>query len=63
MVCDGGCVGGPSKHKTEIELRKSRQDLLNQADDRKILDNLEQYPMDKLSMMRGHMAPPHSETK
>lgn len=63
MVCDGGCVGGPSKHKTEMELRKSRQDLLNQADDRKILDNLEKYPMDKFSMMRGHMAPPHSETK
>ena len=55
MVCEGGCVGGPSKHKTELEIRKARQDLLNQADDRKILDNLKNYPMDKFSMMRGPM--------
>jgi hypothetical protein len=30
-------------------------ELLNEADDRKILDNLEKYPMDKFSMMRGEM--------
>jgi iron only hydrogenase large subunit-like protein len=55
MVCEGGCVGGPSKHKTEIEIRKARMELLNQADNRKILDNLKNYPMDKFSMMRGQM--------
>ncbi|MDD6282522.1 MAG: 4Fe-4S dicluster domain-containing protein [Oribacterium sp.] len=52
MVCDGGCVGGPSKHKTEMEIRKARQELLDQADDRKVLQNLKKYPMDKFSMHR-----------
>lgn len=55
MVCDGGCVGGPSKHKTELEIRNARQKLLNEADDRKVLANLAKYPMDKFSMMRGEM--------
>lgn len=56
MVCAGGCVGGPSKHKTEIEITKSRAALLAKADGRKVLDNLKNYPMDKFSMHRdGHM--------
>ncbi len=56
MICPGGCVGGPSKHKTEIEITKARNALLAQADDRKVLANLENYPMDKFSMHRdGHM--------
>ena len=52
MVCEGGCVGGPSKHKTEAEIKKARQTLLDEADDRKILENLKKYPMDKFSMLR-----------
>lgn len=56
MVCPGGCVGGPSRHRTEAEVLKARKSLLGQADDRKILKNLENYPMDKFSMYRdGHM--------
>lgn len=56
MICPGGCVGGPSKHRTELEIRKARQTLLDQADDRKVLPNLRNYPMDKMSMHRdGHM--------
>jgi len=56
MACVGGCVGGPSKHKTEIEIKRSRETLLKRADDRKVLDNLKNYPMDKFSMHRdGHM--------
>ena len=55
MVCNGGCVGGPGRRKTEAELLKARKALLAQADDRKILDNLKNYPMDKFSMYRdGH---------
>ena len=58
MVCPGGCVGGPSKHMTEVEITKARNTLLAKADDRKILDNLKDYPMDKFSMNRhGHMNP------
>jgi [FeFe] hydrogenase (group B1/B3) len=55
MVCPGGCVGGPSKHRTEIEIKKARETLLSQADKRGVLENLRQYPMDQFSMHRdGH---------
>lgn len=52
MICDSGCVGGPSKHRTETEIMKARNSLLAKADDRKVLDNLKKYPMDKFSMHR-----------
>ena len=52
MACEGGCVGGPSRHKAENEIKKSRESLLDEADTRKVLDNLKNYPMDKFSMMR-----------
>lgn len=56
MICDGGCVGGPSKHRAEREILKARTGLIAKADSRKILENLEKYPMDKFSMFRdGHM--------
>ena len=55
MICPGGCVGGPSKHQAETQVLRDRQALLNRADDRKILENLEKYPMDRFSMFRdGH---------
>lgn len=50
MICDSGCVGGPSKHRTEREIMKARASLLSKADGRKILDNLKDYPMEKFSM-------------
>ena len=52
MICPGGCVGGPSKHRAESEVLRARGDLLQKADGRKILDNLKQYPMDRFSMRR-----------
>ena len=56
MVCPGGCVGGPSRHKAINEINKAREALISQADDRKVLENLKNYPMDKFSMHRdGHM--------
>ena len=56
MMCPGGCVGGPSKHRAETNVVKSRDKLLARADGRKILENLQQYPMDSFSMYRdGHM--------
>ena len=57
MICSGGCVGGPSRHKTEVEISKAREALLSKADGRKVLENLKNYPMEKFSMMRdGSMA-------
>ena len=58
MMCPGGCIGGPSKHQAEHLVVQARSGLLAKADDRKILDNLKQYPMDQFSMYRdGHMDP------
>ncbi|MBO4458215.1 MAG: 4Fe-4S dicluster domain-containing protein [Butyrivibrio sp.] len=53
MVCPGGCVGGPSRHKNINEINKARETLLSTADDRKVLENLKDYPMDKFSMHRN----------
>lgn len=53
MICDGGCVGGPSKHYTEAEIRNARKELLDKADNRKVLENISKYPMDKFSMERN----------
>ena len=52
MACVGGCVGGPSKHKTEQEAKKARDTLIGQADKREVHENLGHYPMDKFSMHR-----------
>ena len=52
MICSGGCVGGPSRHKTETEIQRARESLLNKADGRKVLENLKNYPMEKFSMFR-----------
>jgi [FeFe] hydrogenase (group B1/B3) len=55
MMCPGGCVGGPSKHQAEAQVLKDRKALLSKADDRKILENLKNYPMNEFSMYRdGH---------
>lgn len=56
MICEGGCIGGPSRHKTENELKRNRETLLKKADGRFVLDNLANYPMDEFSMFRdGHI--------
>ncbi len=52
MVCEGGCVGGPSSYNDMVSTRKLRDDLLSKADDRKILENLEHYRMETFSMHR-----------
>lgn len=55
MICPGGCIGGPSRHKAETEVLRARSTLIKKADGRKILENLKQYPMDQFSMFRdGH---------
>lgn len=52
MVCEGGCVAGPSSHTAELAAKKSRDTLIAQADGRTITENLEKYDMDKFSMHR-----------
>ena len=43
MICEGGCVGGPSKHKGEAESKRSRDALIAEADKRGIGENLKDY--------------------
>lgn len=52
MVCDGGCVGGPSSFKDQLVSKKNRDTLLSQADDRGVWENLKHYDMDSFSMHR-----------
>lgn len=52
MVCDGGCVGGPSSYSDVASSKRVRDDMLSKADDRKILENLGNYRMETFSMHR-----------
>ena len=31
MICEGGCVGGPSRHKATMTAKKDRDKLISQA--------------------------------
>ncbi len=53
MACVGGCVGGPSKHKTEQEAKKARDALIAQADGRSVHENLMMCGADQVPMHRG----------
>ncbi len=52
MICDGGCVGGPSAFNDQFSARKDRDSLISQADGRGIHENLGNYDMDSFSMHR-----------
>lgn len=52
MVCVGGCVGGPSKHKTEMESKKDRELLLKEAEERQVHENLKDRGADQVYMHR-----------
>lgn len=52
MVCTGGCVGGPSKHKTEMEAKKDRDLLIGQADGREVHQNLKDMGVEDVAMHR-----------
>ena len=52
MACEGGCVGGSSSFNDMLVTKKFRDELLQKADDRQILDNLKNYHMETFSMHR-----------
>ena len=52
MVCEGGCVGGPSAFNDQISSKKNRDTLISNADTRGIHENLKNYDMDSFSMHR-----------
>lgn len=52
MACVGGCVGGPSRHMEPEKFKKNREELISQADNRTISENLEKF--DILSKVNMH---------
>ncbi len=52
MVCEGGCVGGPSKNMTVAEAKKTRDAMIAQADSRGVLENLKKLGADAVPMHR-----------
>ena len=54
MMCQGGCVGGPSNLKQETTFKKDRDALIGKADERGVWENLKNYDMESFSMHRTH---------
>ncbi len=52
MACEGGCVGGPSRHKGPVETKKFRDTLIGQADDRGVHENLKMQGATDVKMHR-----------
>ena len=50
MICEGGCVGGPSAFRPQASFKKKRETILSEADERGIHENLDHYDMDAFSM-------------
>lgn len=52
MVCEGGCVGGPGRHKNEMEAKRDRDNLIKQADTREIHENIKIMGAEQVNMHR-----------
>ena len=50
MICEGGCVGGPSAYRDQNMAKKTRDAMIAEADSRGINKNLSNYAMDSFSM-------------
>ena len=50
MICEGGCVGGPSAFRPQASFKKNREAIISEADERGIHENLDHYDMDVFSM-------------
>jgi [FeFe] hydrogenase (group B1/B3) len=53
MICQGGCVQGPSRQKTLQELTKDREEMIGRADSREVHENLKMQDADKVRMHRS----------
>ncbi|MCD8219363.1 MAG: 4Fe-4S dicluster domain-containing protein [Ruminococcus sp.] len=52
MVCDGGCVGGPSRHLDVAKFKKTRETMIQKADSRNVEENLKCLGADQIPMHR-----------
>ena len=57
MMCQGGCVGGPSNMKQEMAFKEDRDVVIAKADGRGVWENLKNYDMDSFSMHRSYEKP------
>ncbi len=53
MACEGGCVGGPSRHVDVAKFKKTREAMIANADSRTVEENLIQLGADKIPMQRN----------
>ena len=54
MACEGGCVGGPSSYNDMVSTKRFRDEMISQADERLISENLQNYKMEIFDMHRAH---------
>ena len=52
MCCEGGCVSGPGNIQEERNFKRERDKQIGEADDRGILDTLQEYSQYEFSMHR-----------
>ncbi len=60
MTCDGGCVGGPSRHVDVAKFKKARENMIQKADSRNVKENLKKLGADKIAMHRDNWTPPET---
>ncbi len=52
MICEGGCVGGPSRHKAPAQALKDRNAAISSSTTISITDNLKEHSADTINMLR-----------
>lgn len=52
MACEGGCVGGPSSFADAMLTKRTRDAMIEQADNRSISENLKNYDLDSFRLHR-----------
>lgn len=62
MACEGGCVGGPSRHLDVAKFKRSREAMIKKADNRNIIENLQTMEADKVAMHRDDWQEPIPST-
>ena len=53
MICEGGCVGGPSRHRSEQETKRDRNAVLDKAEEKNISDSLNTHEAGETFMVRA----------
>ena len=52
MACEGGCVGGPSRHVDVAKFKRTREAMIKKADSRNVRENLEKFGAERVPMGR-----------